>query len=170
MPTMTFGKKARRKIGLIQLTLLLASLLTGTACGLFTKIPTVLESADAARKDGRFEEAISLYKQHMQQRLETSWKIKNENPYFWLLTVGDVYLEAGDPVKARQAYDLARENNVEVPLLVDRYLTLATWYKDHGDSKEAIAILTEYRSLDTLLFNGELDAISKELVAQEDGE
>lgn len=170
MQAFTFWKKHRQNIGLFHIPLLSASLLCGTSCGIFTKMPTVLESADQARKDGRFQEAIQLYKQHLQTRLNTSWKIKNENPYFWLLTVGDVYLQAGDPVKAQLAYDQARTQNVDLPLLVDRYLSLATWYKEHGNTKEAIAILTEYRSLDTLLFNGELDTISKELVDKEDSE
>lgn len=160
----------RRKGGMARLAFLNAALLASTSCSLFTKLPTALESADDARKSGKFEEAIILYRQHLQQRVDARWKIQNENPYFWLLTIGDVYLESENPLKAKETYDQARLHNVDRPLLVDRYLTLATWYKKHGDVLKAIAVLKEYRPLDTLLFNGELDTISKELVAQQDGE
>ena len=151
-------------------SLLLSACLSMTSCHVLTKLPTVLESADTARKTGDFRAAVTLYKQHMQERLATRWKIRDENAYFWLLTVGDVYLESGDPEEAREAYDQARIHNVDRNLLVDRYLTLATWYKDLGNVRKAVSILEEYRSLDPLLFNGTLDSISKEFVAQEDAE
>lgn len=140
------------------------------ACSFFAPGLTTLEKADQARKNGRYKLAIKHYQQHLEQRLATKWKIKNENPYFWLLTIGDVHLEAGDPIKARQIYDEALNKKVDTLLLVDRYLTLATWYRDHDNYEQALEILKHYRDLDLLLFNGTLDKFSKEILAKEDYE
>jgi tetratricopeptide (TPR) repeat protein len=139
-----------------------------SACFLFTKQRTTLEQADYFKERGDYKQAIMLYSEHLRDRLVNPLRPKNENPYFYLLLIGDVYLEDSNPIMAQQKYELAWQHNVSRELIADRFLTLATWYEKQGAYNKAIKILEQYRELDTLLYNAFLDKINKKITALEE--
>lgn len=129
---------------------------------------TYLEKADHFVSEGKLDEAIATYKKHIEYRLSVKDRASWENPYFYYLLVGDLYLRLEKPLEALDAYTLAHTKGVEVPLVADRYRSLARWYKNHDQLKAAIELLQKYRELDDLMFDAMLDKYSKELTRQEE--
>jgi tetratricopeptide (TPR) repeat protein len=103
----------------------------------------------------------------MESRLAATDRPEEENPYFYLLLMGDVELSRGDTVKALAFYEEAEQKGVASPLTADRYRAVAAWHEEHGQLKEAIDLLSKYRDRDDLLFDSMLDRIAKKLTLQE---
>jgi tetratricopeptide (TPR) repeat protein len=126
-----------------------------------------LREADELATQEKWDEAIEAYQEHIQERLEVSDRPDWENPYFYLLTIGDVELKRGEPTKALQRYEEAEKQGVASSLVSDRYRAVAAWYEEHGNLDEAIKVLTTYRERDSLIFDAMLDRLARKLTQQE---
>lgn len=128
----------------------------------------LLEDADHLTQEGEFDAAIAKYQEHIQFRLREKKRPLWENPYFYLLSIGDLELRKNDPESAIRRYEDAEQHDVEAGLVSDRFRFVASWYVERGRVTEGISLLQKYRSRDPLLFDAMLDRFSKALVAQED--
>jgi KDO2-lipid IV(A) lauroyltransferase len=136
-----------------------------------------LQQAEQLAKAGKYDEAIETYRSHMQSRLEVGDRPEWENPYFYLILIGDVQLKRGDPVAALTMYQEAdtkllscedpESKKFHETLLSDRYRALATWYSDHEQLEKALEILRQFRERDSLIFDAMLDRIARKLTEQE---
>ena len=125
------------------------------------------ERADQLAASGQWEEAIELYQTHMQERLTSKSRPDEENPYFYHLLIGDLYLDQDKEKKALENYKIAEKENVASVLVVDRYRRLARWYSSRKDHERAISFLRSVRQLDPLIFDADIDLIHKKMVADE---
>jgi tetratricopeptide (TPR) repeat protein len=123
--------------------------------------------AEYYRQSSQFENAITQYKLHVQDRLRDKTRPEDENPYFYYLLIGDVYLEMSDAAKAEEAYLVALEQEVELSYLIDRFSKLGFFFERLGDIEQAIEILNKYRHLDPLIFDSAVDRLHKKSVAEE---
>lgn len=140
-------------------------------CGCFQSYegPEKVREADELTRAQRYDEAIALYRAHMEERLSVPDRPQWENPYFYLLLIGDVQLGRGQVDAALATYQEAEREHVDAPLISDRYRAVGRWYEEHGELQQALDVLSEYRDRDPLLFDVMLDRIAKELTAREDG-
>ena len=122
-----------------------------------------IKYAEELASQGQYEEAISEYRAHMEERLAVKNRPEWENPYFYLLLIGDAYLAKGDATEALSSYEDAEKNGVHASLVSDRYRSVATWYEGKGELQKAFDALKKYRSRDTLLFDSMLDRIARTL-------
>ena len=120
-----------------------------------------LREAEELSREGKHEEAIAAYKAHMEARLAVANRPEWENPYFYTLLIGDVYLGKDDPIQALTAYEEAEMRGVHPSLVSDRYRSVARWYEDRHEYKEAFKLLVKYRARDSLLFDSMLDRIGR---------
>jgi tetratricopeptide (TPR) repeat protein len=125
--------------------------------------------ADELRKNGNHEEAIEVLRRHISQREADESRPAWENPYFYELEIGDIYLEEDKTLDAITTYESAEKHNVEAGLVADRFRELAEKYRTNKQYDEAIALLKAHRALDPLLFDNAMDLIAKEAVKQEEG-
>lgn len=135
--------------------------------GCFSSGPEQLSTAENLTSQGKHDEAIAAYREHISERLQTSQRPEWENPYFYLLNVGDIELSRGNVDAAIAAYEEAEREKVESPLVADRYRAVASWYEEHGDLQKAIDTLTKYRERDPLIFDSMLDRIARKLTESE---
>ena len=124
------------------------------------------EIAQQHEARGEYDQAISSYLKHIDSRLQT--KIIGENPYFYYLLIGDIYLKTEDPLAAKKAYDTARTNKVEASFVVDRAKLLAKYFSSKNNFDQAISTLNEYRELDSAAIDYEIDFIHKQMLTFED--
>ncbi len=139
--------------------------LCGAGC--FSSGPEQLTQAEGLTSEGKHDEAIAAYRQHIAERLETTDRAEWENPYFYLLSIGDIELSRGNVDAALAAYEEAEREKVDPPLVADRYRAVASWYEERGELQKALDILTKYREKDPLIFDSMLDRIARELTAHE---
>jgi tetratricopeptide (TPR) repeat protein len=130
--------------------------------------PTHLQLAEEFSRKGQYREAIDQYDKHMQDRLLRKNRPEWENPYFYLVLIGDLELKEGDPVKALASYKLADEKGVDANLVSDRFRSVAHWYEEHDQLEKAVEILNSRREKDPLIFDSVLDRLSKEIVRREE--
>ena len=149
---------------MLRTLLLIAILLSGCA----SNGSDHLKRAEELSRDSRFDEAISEYRKHMEYRLSLKTRPADENPYFYLLLIGDVELGRGDPEEALKNYEEAEQRGVHNSLVSDRYRSVARWYEEHEQLNEALQILKKYRDRDDLLFDAVSDRIARELTAKEE--
>ena len=91
-----------------------------------------------------------------------------ENPYLYLLDIGDIYLEQGQVEQALKEYELAEKNKVKQGYVNDRYRNVASWYEKKGELRKALEVLKKYRKKDVILFDLMLDRIAKKIVEIEE--
>jgi len=127
-----------------------------------------LQKAEEAMRQKDYEGAITLYNKHIQYRLSLDSRPEWENPWFYLLMIGDIELGRGRPAEAVQAYEQAEKEAVDPKLVADRYRFAAKWYEDQGRLQEAFDLLSRHRSLDTILFDIMLDRLSREITIREE--
>jgi len=127
-----------------------------------------LGRADQLAREGKHEQAIAAYQQHMQTRLRDTKRPDGENPYFYLLLIGDSYLQRSDPQQALSHYEEAARRGVDASLISDRYRAVARWFEDRGELRQALEVLNRYRDRDSLLFDSMLDRIGRQLTERED--
>ncbi|MEY4667516.1 MAG: hypothetical protein RL518_215 [Pseudomonadota bacterium] len=137
------------------------------AAGCFSTGPTELLEAEQLHGEGRHDEAIAAYQEHIANRLAVPDRPDWENPHFYLLNVGDIELSRGNVERALSAYEEAEREKVELPLVADRYRAVASWYEEHGQLEQALEILTKYRERDPLIFDSMLDRVARELTETE---
>jgi tetratricopeptide (TPR) repeat protein len=131
--------------------------------GGFSTGPQELLDAEELSSEGKHDEAIAAYQEHIANRLEVADRPEWENPYFYLLNVGDIELSRGNVDKALAAYEEAAREKVDLPLVADRYRAVASWYEEHGQLQKSLEILTKYREKDPLIFDSMLDRVAREL-------
>jgi hypothetical protein len=127
-----------------------------------------LDSAEELLRQEKYDEAINLYKKHMENRLAVKNRPTWENPYFYYLLIGDIELRRSNVNAALENYKLAQAKGIHLGLISDRMRYIASWYEEKNEHEEAIAILKANRDLDPLLFDAMLDRISKDLVQKQD--
>jgi tetratricopeptide (TPR) repeat protein len=138
-----------------------------SGCGLLFDSTTAAHRAEELTQQERFEEAISQYRVHIQTRLKVSNRADWENPHFYLLRIGDLYLRMGQPQAALDAYREAEANQIEASLISDRYRAVAHWYVENNQLQSAFDVLKTYRDRDSLLFDAMLDRVGRALTKQE---
>jgi tetratricopeptide (TPR) repeat protein len=143
--------------------LIIGSLTIFGIAGCFSSGPTELVDAEQLTRDGKPDEAIAAYREHIANRLEVSDRPEWENPYFYLLNVGDIELNRGKIDAALAMYEEAERQKVDPALVADRYRAVASWYEEHGELTKALEILTKYREKDPLIFDSMLDRVAREL-------
>ena len=135
-------------------------------CGTSNSYKFLKEAEEYSRKQ-EYQDAIGSYRKHIKNRLEYKDRPDWENPYFYLLVIGDLYIGQEKPEEALLSYIEADEKGVDEKLVLDRFRYLANWYENNQQFEKAIEILNTYRDRDSLLFDIMLDRISKELVNSE---
>ncbi len=150
-------------------------LLSLTSCRIGRSTPGIEESlsyhlrnAERYTREKEYEKAIQSYTMHMQERLDLKEKPEWENPYFYWLLIGDLYLKSENVKEALKAYELAENEKVSPGLISDRYRYVAHWYAERDKYDEAIEILTKYRDRDDLLFDLTRDRIARDMVSAEE--
>jgi len=127
-----------------------------------------LKRAEELSRQGNYTEAIQAYRSHMQKRLALPNRPEWENPYFYQVLIGDIYLGQGDPTDALDSYLEADKQGVDSFLIADRIRSVAQWYEQKGELQSAIDLLTTHRSRDSLLFDSMLDRYARALVKREE--
>jgi tetratricopeptide (TPR) repeat protein len=122
------------------------------------------DRAEALWGEGKKEEAIEAYEAHIQNRMKRKKRLPNENPYFYKLMIGDIYLELDKAEEAEKAYLVAHEKKVSPPLCADRLRKIGRYYEERKEYEKAFEILRKHRELDSLLFDLEIDRLHKSLV------
>lgn len=140
------------------------------SCGIirFAKRPSHARLAAQYRGEKRYEEAIREYQEHIASRLGDSRREPEENPYFYLILVGDIYLEQANTARALESYLEAKSKDVEPQLIVDRIRRVGRAFHDAKKYREAIELLKKYRALDEFGFDLDIDENLKEIVKLED--
>ena len=127
-----------------------------------------LRQAEEAARRQDWEQAMVNYRLHIDYRLSLKERPEWENPWFYLLMIGDIELGRDKPGEAVQNYEQAFERGVEKNLVSDRLRLAATWYEQHDRIPEALTLLTRHRDKDEILFDIMLDRLSRELTRRED--
>lgn len=140
------------------------------ACGFinFASRPSHARLAAQYRSEKKYEDAIGEYNKHIAARLKDSRREPEENPYFYLILVGDTYLEQGKIDTALENYIEAKGKDVEQPLVVDRIRRVARLLRESRKYREAVELLKKYRELDEFVFDLDIDENLKEIVKSED--
>lgn len=138
--------------------------------GCFSQGSENLRLADELSREGKYEEAIEAYRKHMEYRLTVTNRPEWENPYFYLLLIGDEYLHRGDPAKALEQYEEAERKEVHPTLISDRYRAVARWYEEHGELQSSLGVLKQFRDRDSLLFDAMADRVARALTERENTE
>ncbi len=138
--------------------------------GCFNQGSENLRQADELSREGKYEEAIEAYRKHMEYRLTVTNRPEWENPYFYLLLIGDEYLHRGEPAKALEQYEEAERQKVHPTLISDRYRAVARWYEEHGQLQLSLDVLKKFRDRDSLLFDAMADRVARALTEQENKE
>jgi tetratricopeptide (TPR) repeat protein len=131
--------------------------------------PSHARAAAQLRSEKKYDQAISEYEQHISARLSDSRREPEENPYFYLILIGDIYLEQGKIDAALDKFIEAKEKEVEIPLVVDRIRRVGKTLHDQGKFREAVDLLQKYRGLDEFVFDLDIDENLKAIVKEEDG-
>jgi len=147
--------------------LLIIALLLLTSCSSTASSRELRQAEEFARK-GDYVQAIESYTRHVELRLNLENRAEWENPYFYYLLIGDLYLAMDDLDNARQSYEYAESKEVHNSLIADRYRFLASWYEQRGDYRTSLEILAEYRDRDPLLFDVIKDRIARQAIYEED--
>lgn len=147
------------------------SLTTSQLLGCFSSGESAaLREAENLASEQRYGEAIAAYHEHIHDRLETSDRPEWENPYFYLLMIGDIELSRGAAQQALLDYEEAERQGVSLSLVADRYRAVASWHEERGELKEALEVLNKYHDRDSLIFDSMRDRIARELSRQESEE
>jgi tetratricopeptide (TPR) repeat protein len=127
-----------------------------------------LELAERLESEGQLEEAAKAYDAHMLYRLSLDRRPEWENPYFYLLKIGDLRLRQDRVREALASYRKAASKGVEKELISDRFRAAVEHLEEKGRFGEAETLALEHRTLDPLLFDSLLDRIAKTSVALEE--
>ena len=126
-----------------------------------------LMRAEVLRRDKKYSEAIEQYRLYIEQRLAEKHVPEEQNPFFYYLLIGDSYLGLSDPASAKESYLIARDNKAEPDLVAAKLRSLALYYEDRKQYQDAIDVLQEFRELDPLLFDLDIDRNHKKMLEPE---
>ncbi len=130
--------------------------------------PSHATRAIELRKEGKYDEAIEEYRIHRREREKSKYRPADENPAFYELLIGDVYLEAGKPLEAEAAYERALQEKVSDELVNYKLRGLAQWYESKNRIQEALTVLNKYREREPVLFDFDIDRLHKRALREED--
>ena len=162
-------KIARNPFSLILYPVIFCLIMLTSACRVF-QIGGYhkLNQAEEYMRQGKTDQAIEAYEEHMRERLAVKNRPEWENPYFYYLIIGDIELGRDKVDQALSMYTQAENEGVHSSLISDRYRYVASWYENRNQLDEAMKILKKHRHLDPLLFDSMLDRIAKEIVRREE--
>lgn len=132
--------------------------------------PSQGELARSRAEQGKADEAIALYRSHMQQRLDDKRRPEDENPYFYHLMIGDLYLRTGRAEQAKENYLVAKDRSVSKELVADRLRQLAARYAEDKQFESAFSVLQEFRELDPPAFDSDINTVNRKRVEYEDSQ
>lgn len=160
-------KASPNLIASVARVILMSGVLGG--CSLFQNPDSQhLMKAEEYSRQEHYDKAIDEYRQHMHYRLGLTKRPEWENPYFYLILIGDLQLIQDRPTEARATLQEAEQHGVDANLISDRVRSLAHWYEERKDFSTAFALLQERREQDPILFDAMLDRIAKRIVAEQD--
>jgi tetratricopeptide (TPR) repeat protein len=146
---------------------LMSLLAVSASCVATSSLKDVQNKVSELEEQKQFEEARAVYKKHQVYRLSRRERAEWENPYFYSLLIGDLYLKEGKATDSLTMYEEALRHKVEAHLIDDRILKLGVWYMEKGLYGEAISLLSKYQKRNPLLYESALDKASKELTKRE---
>jgi tetratricopeptide (TPR) repeat protein len=149
-------------------TLLITSLILSTSSCFLRASPSALQRAEELSRQKKYPEAIAAYREHMEERLALKDRPEWENPYFYLILIGDIELGTDRPEDALKSYLEADSLKVDAYLVADRVRSVAKWYEEKSQWDRAIEILLQHRERDSLLFDSMLDRVNKAKTLSED--
>ncbi len=152
----------------ITLYLLAAAIFVSCAPSKTLDGPRHFHRAEVFTEQGKFSEAIAEYRKHIEYRLSVPDRPEWENPWFYLLKIGDLQLQNNDAAGALASYEDAERKGVDRSLVTDRYRHAANFIAERGELAEALQILTNYRDRDPLLIDSMRDRIAREIIERED--
>lgn len=126
-----------------------------------------LEKADEYSRQKRYDEAIVQYQKHIAARLADKNRPAWENPWFYLLIIGDIQLGQNKVAEAISSFEQAEKEGIDKPLVADRFRMVARNYENQGNLEAAFQTLQKYRDRDPLLFDLMLDRLARTIVSQE---
>lgn len=138
-----------------------------SGCWSFNR-PSKLQKAEELSRQKRYADAIVAYHEHMNERLAIRNRPEWENPYFYLILIGDIELGTDKPEDALNSYLEADQKEVDKYLVSDRIRSVARWYEEKNEYDKALQVLIKHREKDPLLFDAMLDRINKAKTARED--
>jgi len=103
----------------------------------------------------------------MDERIRTEGRLAGENPYFYLILIGDLHLDLDEPKKALQNYLEAHSRSVAHELVVSRIRRVALYYSERSNYAAALNLLATFRELDAEIFDATIDRIHRESVKSE---
>jgi hypothetical protein len=120
--------------------------------------------AEQLETENNLEAAIDQYLLHIEQRRGDSSRPESENPSFYYILIADLYIRLERPKEALSYILRAKEDGVMKEFVIDRMRQVSAYHENAGAFSVAIQLLTEYRSLDPLLFDWDIDRLHKKLV------
>lgn len=127
-----------------------------------------LRDAEEALRQNKYDEAIGLYRKHIDHRLKIADRPQWENPNFYLMTISDIELRRNRIDATLAVLEEAQKLGVDGILIGDRYLAAARWYEKNDQFDKAAGLLRAHREIDPLLFDAVLDRLLKAMTAKED--
>ncbi len=128
----------------------------------------LLEQAETSTRNGDTGAAIAAYEKHIAWRLSLTDRPEWENPSFYQLLIGDLFLNDGRWQEAMARYELAHTAGIDSRLVGDRIRSVGLWLESKGELQQADQVLRTYRALDELLFDMALDRVARALVTHEE--
>lgn len=130
--------------------------------------PSRYDYAKHLIEEKKYDEAIVEYQLHIDERLNSPSRPTDENPFFYYILIGDVFLKKNDIQSALGAFKTAHENKVHDKLVLDRFRQVAEIYVLEKKFDNAIELLTTYREIDTLLVDSDIDKIHRTMIEVEE--
>lgn len=158
---------------LFQITFLFFALIPLSGCISFFSFsyngfPSRYDYAKHLIEEKKYDEAIAEYHLHIDERLNSPTRPTDENPFFYYILIGDVYLKKNDINSALGAFKTAHENQVHDKLVLDRFRQVSDIYVSEKKFDIAIELLNTYREIDSLLVDSDIDRIHRTMVEAED--
>ena len=150
--------------------LALALILGTTSCSLFSTRNelSLARRAEQAQEAGNCEKAINLYNKHIEDRITQENKAEKENPWFYLIKIGDCQFEQNKETEALNTYLEAKSKKVYPDLIADRIMKVVDMRVKQKRYDDAINLLKDHREIDELKFDSRIDEIHKEIVVNEE--
>ena len=131
---------------------------------------TYAQHAAILREEKKYHEAIVAYEKHIEERSLDQKRPADENPAFYYLLIGDIYLELQDPDKALKSYEQSLAAQISPDLVSYKLRMLAHWYEAQNQLEQAIAHLQRFRESDPVMFDFDIDRLHKKQLSNEDAE
>ena len=140
---------------------------------IFNRSLSLADKAKELADGGDYDGAIATYTRHIEERLENPNRDINENPFFYFLLIGDIYLAKKDYKAAESSYSLALMRSVNKELVADRIYTLSKAIINQNnlntkDLNTAWDLLGRYREIDPLMFDYYLSELHRTMIEKAD--